>query len=72
MSEIIDRLEKPFFEKCVKKYGWHRVNKAFLEAAGLMHRRDRMPLQHISDDEFKDILNVYSEVEAARKAMFSK
>ena len=70
ISEIINKLETPFFEKCVEKYGWHRVNKALLEAAGLMNRRERMPLKHLSDEEFKDVLNVYSEVEAARKVMF--
>jgi 4-hydroxy-tetrahydrodipicolinate synthase len=59
---ILEKLEKPFFDKCVGKYGWHRTNKALLQAAGYMHRRDRMPLNHLSDDEFIEVQNVYHEV----------
>lgn len=60
---IIDKLEAPFFGSVTKKYGWHRTNKALLEAAGLMHRRDRMPLKHLSDDEFMDVVEVCKQVQ---------
>lgn len=60
---ILEKLEEPFFERCVKKYGWHRTNKALLQAAGFMHRRDRMPLQHLSDEQFVLVQTVYSEIE---------
>jgi 4-hydroxy-tetrahydrodipicolinate synthase len=59
---IINKLESKFFEKVASKYGWHRSNKALLQAAGLMHRRDRMPLKHLSDDEFVDVQNVYNDI----------
>jgi len=59
---IIEKLEWPFFERCAKKYGWHRTNKALLQAAGLMHRRDRMPLQHLTDEQFVFVQNVYNEI----------
>ncbi len=59
---ILEKLEAPFFDTCVSKYGWHRANKALLQTAGFMHRRDRMPLQHLSDDEFKLIQDVYAKV----------
>jgi 4-hydroxy-tetrahydrodipicolinate synthase len=59
---ILDKLEAPFFDTCVAKYGWHRTNKALLQAAGLMHRRDRMPLKALSDKEFLDVERVYAEV----------
>lgn len=59
---IIKKLEAPFFEKCAAKYGWHRTNKALLQAAGFMHRRDRMPLQHLSDEQFILIQNVFNEI----------
>lgn len=62
---IIEKLEKPFFGTVAKQYGWHRTNKALLQAAGLMHRRDRMPLPHLSDEEFVDVQKVYNEVNAA-------
>ena len=48
----MDKLEAPFFDSVVAKYGWHRTNKALLQAAGLMHRRDRMPLKHLNDCEY--------------------
>jgi 4-hydroxy-tetrahydrodipicolinate synthase len=59
---ILDKLEAPFFDKCAAKYGWHRVNKALLQAAGFMHRRDRMPLKSLSDGEYEDVRRVYLEI----------
>ena len=59
---VVEKLEVPFFERCVAKYGWHRTNKALLQAAGLMHRRDRMPLKHLSDEEFILVQTVYHEI----------
>jgi 4-hydroxy-tetrahydrodipicolinate synthase len=65
---ILEKLEEPFFEQCAKKYGWHRTNKALLQAAGFMHRRDRMPLPHLSDAQFVLIQNVYNEIKEAWNA----
>ena len=59
---IIDRIEAPFFDRCVAKYGWHRTNKALLETAGLMRRHDRMPLKHLSAGEFVLVEEVYQEI----------
>ena len=59
---VLEKLEAPFFNKCAAKYGWHRTNKALLQAAGLMHRRDRMPLKHLSDEEFILVQTVYHEI----------
>ena len=69
---IIEELEKPFFGGVVKKYGWHRTNKALLEAAGLMSRRDRMPLPHLSDKEFVDVCTVYSEIQNTWQSFLEK
>lgn len=65
---VINQLEKPFFGGVVKKYGWHRCNKALLQAAGLMHRRDRMPLPHLSDEEFKEVEAVFANINRAWQA----
>jgi 4-hydroxy-tetrahydrodipicolinate synthase len=62
---ILEKLEAPFFDRCAAKYGWHRTNKALLQAAGLMHRRDRMPLKHLSDDEFTLVQATYQEIQKA-------
>lgn len=62
---VLEELEAPFFDRCAAKYGWHRTNKALLEAAGLMHRRDRMPLKHLSDEEFAIVKETYADIMAA-------
>ena len=59
---ILRELEAPFFDMCAAKYGWHRTNKALLEAAGFMHRRDRMPLKHLSSSEFETVQEVYAKI----------
>ena len=70
---ILEKLEAPFFDRCCARYGWHRCNKALLQAAGLMHRRDRMPLKHLSDEEFALVQSTYQEIrkawESAREAV---
>ncbi len=65
ISFILERLEAPFFDRCCAKYGWHRTNKALLQAAGFMDRRDRMPLKHLSDAEFALVEEVYKQVHTA-------
>lgn len=65
---IIEKLEKPFFGGVAKKYGWHRTNKALLQAAGLMSRNDRMPLKHLSDEEFVEVQNIFNQVSAEWKS----
>ncbi len=67
---ILEKLEAPFFDRCCAKYGWHRTNKALLQAAGFMHRRDRMPLKHLNDSEYALVEEVYREVQAACKEIF--
>lgn len=59
---VINELEEPFFATVVRQYGWHRTNKALLQAAGIMHRRDRMPLKHLSDEEFSDVQKVFDKI----------
>ena len=67
---VLNELEAPFFDECAAKYGWHRTNKALLEAAGLMPRRDRMPLKHLSDEQFKDVQAVHDRIAAALPGLF--
>jgi 4-hydroxy-tetrahydrodipicolinate synthase len=62
---ILEKLEAPFFDRCVAKYGWHRTNKALLQAAGLMHRRDRMPLKHLSDGDYALVEKTWREIKQA-------
>ncbi len=72
MNWIIDNLENPFFEGPVSKYGWHRCNKALLEAAGLMHRRDRMPMPTLKREEFDEVNSIYKKIKRSLDEEFYK
>ncbi|MDF1823591.1 MAG: dihydrodipicolinate synthase family protein [Verrucomicrobiales bacterium] len=50
-DRLIEEVQKPFFEECVKPFGWHLSIKAALEARGYMSRHDRMPLMPLSQGE---------------------
>jgi len=59
---ILKEIEAPFFEHCAAKFGWHRTNKALLQAAGIMHRRERMPLKHLSHEDYTIVQETYNEI----------
>ena len=63
IKEIIEKLEDPFFDTVVKKYGWHRCNKALIQCLGIFHRRDRMPMPHLNEEEFKEVQNVFKTIQ---------
>ena len=69
MKFIIEKLEAPFVDRCCGKYGWHRSNKALLQAAGFMHRRDRMPMPHLNDADYALVEEVYKVVSGALKEL---
>jgi 4-hydroxy-tetrahydrodipicolinate synthase len=54
-NQLIQNVERPFFEEGVKKFGWHLTIKAALEALGVMSRHDRMPLMPLHSKEAKQI-----------------
>lgn len=67
---ILEKLEAPFFDQCAAKYGWHRTNKALLQAAGFMHRRDRMPLKELNDTEYQEVIAVYQNIQQSINEFF--
>lgn len=67
---ILEKLEAPFFNQCAAKYGWHRTNKALLQAAGFMHRRDRMPLKALSDAEYQEVVAVNADIQKSITEFF--
>ncbi len=71
MNYIVKEFEAPFFDGSTSKYGWHRTNKSLLQAAGFMHRRDRMPLKHISDAQYKDVVADFEKVNSSIQRYFS-
>ena len=45
----MSKIEKPFFEYGVQKYGWHLAIKVALEHFNVMSRHDRMPLMPLNE-----------------------
>ena len=56
---FLNEIDNFFWDNVNQKYGWHRVNKAYLEAAGLMSRYERSPLKPLDENEFKEIKDNY-------------
>lgn len=44
----VERIDDPFWEGVVARFGWHRVNKAALESCGHMSRMERGPMPQLS------------------------
>lgn len=44
----VERIDDPFWEGVVARFGWHRVNKAALESCGYMRRTERRPMPQLS------------------------
>jgi len=53
--DIINKIEVPFFDVIVKKYGWHLSVKSALEAYGVMSRFERMPMMPLPEDKHNDV-----------------
>ena len=60
--EFLSNYDDPFWDGPVKKYGWHRVNKASLEIVGLMSRIERSPLQELNNSELKEIEHLIKKI----------
>lgn len=66
LNSWLDKYDNSFWDGLVKKYGWHRCNKAALEAAGFMKRIERLPLQALSNNEFQDVIDWYNDFKVKR------
>jgi 4-hydroxy-tetrahydrodipicolinate synthase len=55
LKYILEKIEDPFWDNLVSNFGWHRSNKALLEAAGLMDRYDRLPMVHLDEKDFQTV-----------------
>lgn len=52
---IINKIEVPFFDTIVKKFGWHLSIKSAMEAYGVMSRYERMPMVPLPDDKHNEV-----------------
>lgn len=55
IESFLNDIEIPFFEKGVKKFGWHLTIKAALEERGHMSRHERLPLLALPDDKANEV-----------------
>lgn len=61
ISAIFEKIEDPFWNNIVSEFGWHRSNKAILQASGLMDRFERLPMIHLNDEEYKIVEDFYNQ-----------
>ena len=61
IESIFLKIEDPFWDKIVSQFGWHRSNKAILEAAGLMDRFDRLPMEHLDENDFQIVRDFFEK-----------
>jgi len=54
-ENFVKKIDDPFWEGIVEKYGWHRVNKACLEKIGMMKRTERLPMISLNNNEYKKV-----------------
>ena len=55
LKRFVKDIDDPFWNIIVKKYGWHRVNKAAIEAKLNLKRYERPPMISLSESQFQDI-----------------
>lgn len=53
--DIVNEIEVPFFEKGIKRFGWHLTIKAAMEALGSIKRHERLPLQALNDADAAEV-----------------
>ena len=63
VNYILENIEDPFWDNLVSNFGWHRSNKALLEAAGLMDRYDRLPMVHLEERDFQTVKEFFKSHE---------
>ena len=51
LIEFVKYIDDYFWKNLCEKYGWHRVNKASIEAIGYFKRYERLPMIHLTQKE---------------------
>lgn len=62
LTDIIEKIEVPFFANGVKKHSWHLTIKAALESRGHMSRHERLPMLALSNEKAKEISDLLSSL----------
>jgi 4-hydroxy-tetrahydrodipicolinate synthase len=60
-NQIINNVEIPFGE-IAKTFGWHLGIKTAMDIMGVMNRVERMPLQQLPDQSFKQLKNMMYDI----------
>ncbi len=59
LNDFVKIIDNPFWDILVKKFGWHRVNKASLEYFNLMERNERLPMISLDNEEYDFLSNFW-------------
>ena len=54
-KKFVKNIDDIFWNTIVKKYGWHRVNKAAIEAKLNLKRYERSPMISLNESHFQDV-----------------
>jgi len=61
----LEKIEKPFFNMVVDKYGWHISHKAALEFFGYGKRCERFPHAYLPNSEFVQLNDIFNDIKIA-------
>lgn len=67
---ILNRIERPFFDNLVGRFGWHLAAKLMIEANGIFQRKERGPMMELSDDAVLSVSEEIREIQEACDALF--
>ena len=51
LKKFVQYIDDYFWNNLCNKYGWHRVNKASIEAIGYFKRYERLPMINLTKKE---------------------
>tara|TARA_R110000824_G_scaffold326043_2_gene512937 strand:+ start:5673 stop:6641 length:969 start_codon:yes stop_codon:yes gene_type:complete len=60
-NDIIENVELPF-NTIKNRFGWHLGIKSAMHVMGVMDRQERMPLQQLPDNDFKNLEKMMKEI----------
>tara|TARA_R100000008_G_C3587179_1_gene173417 strand:+ start:1814 stop:2782 length:969 start_codon:yes stop_codon:yes gene_type:complete len=60
-NHIIEKVELPF-NTIKDKFGWHLGIKSAMDVMGVMSRQERMPLQQLPDNDFRELEQMMDDI----------
>jgi hypothetical protein len=65
IDSYLRKIEKPFFDGCVSKFGWHLAHKAALSFFGYGEPAERFPHAKVTKDMMGQMSECFVGIESA-------